>query len=185
VQYLTLLLVWALPQTGLADTHWSTPNKLGLTVAMTATSLTFEHTSMLLGHTTWRSDPTGVIHPHGSLEWRGLTGQEVIPLTVDEQPTRMRFCQTATGHDPVPGDRVIHLYRADDPDAPTSLVLGTAPEHEVLLVSLQPGDTLQLTQVSHTSSGRKMEHISMERAGETLSLSRGGKGAQACYTSAS
>lgn len=185
MQHLLILLALTFSGPSVAATHWTAPNKLGLETAMAAVALPIEQASVLLGQTIWRSDPSGVIHPHGSIEWRGLQGREVLPPTTDNQPTRSRYCQTVDGHDPVPGDRQVHLYRGNDEEAPTTMVLGTAASTEVLLVSLKPGDTLQVTQVTNTTTGRKLEHISLERGGEALSLTRSGKGVEACYASAS
>ena len=68
-----------------------------------------------------------------------------------------------------------------DQDAPPTMVLGTTPAHEVLLVALNPGDTVQVTAVTHTASGQTRELIKLERAGETLELRRQGDGAEACF----
>ena len=168
---------------GLAQTDLlrPAPSKLGLETAMLQAGLPTENASMLVGQTTWRSDPSGMVHRHGSLEWRTLDGQAVIPPSTDHRPTRRHYCHTAPGHDPVPGNRQIHFVTGSDPEAPPTLVLGTTPEHEVLLVDLQPGETVSVVSVTHTGSGKTKERISLDRAGEVLMLRRQGDGAQACF----
>lgn len=158
------------------------PSKLAIETAMVQAGLPTENASLLTGETTWRSDPSGVIHRHGSIEWRTLDGQDVIPRATDEQPTRKRYCHTAPGHDPVPGNREIHFVNGADTEAPPTLVLGTTPSHEVLLVDLQPGETISVLSVTHIHSGKTKERISLDRKGEMLVLRRHGDGAQACFT---
>ena len=156
-------------------------NKMGLEVAMQRAQLAVENASILVGQTIWRSDNSGLIHPHGSLHWRTMQGSDLLESKTDPTPTRQRYCQTTPGHDPVPGDRQIQVMDGGDKDAPPTMVLGTTPSHEVLLVSLNPGDTVQVTAVTHTASGQTREVIRLERAGETLELRREGDGAEACF----
>ena len=156
-------------------------NRMGLEVAMRQAQLAVENASILVGQTIWRSDPSGLIHPHGSLHWRTMQGSDLLEPRTDPTPTRQRYCETTPGHDPVPGDRQIQVMDNGDKDAPPTMVLGTTPSHEVLLVSLNPGDTVQVTAVTHTASGRTHEFIKLERAGESLELRRRGDGAEACF----
>ena len=178
-----IIIIAALLSPGQAQTDLPrpAPSKMGLETAMQQVGLPAENASMLVGQTTWRSDPSGMIHRHGSLEWRTLNGQTVIPLSTDNRPTRRHFCHTAPGHDPVPGNRQIHIVTGSDPEAPPTLVLGTTPNHEVLLVDLQPGETVSVVSVTHTGSGKTKERISLDRSGEVLMLKRQGDGAEACF----
>ena len=156
-------------------------NRLAIEVAMQRAQLAVENASVLVGQTVWRSDTSGLIHPHGSLHWRTMGGSDLLEPVTDPTPTRQRYCQTTPGHDPVPGDRQIQVMGDGDQDAPPTMVLGTTPAHEVLLVALNPGDTVQVTAVTHTASGQTRELIKLERAGETLELRRQGDGAEACF----
>lgn len=156
-------------------------NKMGLEVAMQRAQLAVENASILVGQTIWRSDRTGLIHPHGSLHWRTMEGSDLLEPKTDPSPTRERYCQTTPGHDPVPGDRQIQVMDSADKDAPPTMVLGTTPDNEVLLVSLNPGDTVQVTAVTHVASGQTRELITLKRPGETLELRREGDGAEACF----
>ena len=165
-------------QTGAPEVR---PSKMGLETAMLKAGLAAADASVLVGQTTWRSDPSGQIHRHGSVEWRMLDGQTVIPRSTDEQPTRRSYCHTAPGHDPVPGNRAIHFVTGSDPEAPSTLVLGTTPSREVLLVDLQPGETVSVLSVTHTQTGKTKERILLDRQGEVLSLRREGAGAQVCF----
>ncbi len=156
-------------------------NRLGLEIAMQQAQLAVENASILVGQTIWRSDTTGLIHPHGSLHWQTMQGSDLLAPKTDPTPTRQRYCQTTPGHDPVPGDRQIQIMDGAGKDTPPTLVLGTTPSHEVLLVSLNPGDTVQVVAVTHTVSGQTREIIKLEREGESLELRRLGDGAEACF----
>ena len=183
----TVLFLLSIQSVGLAgDTHAipvaaQVSNKMGLEIAMQQAQLAVENASILVGQTIWRSDPSGLIHPHGSLHWRTMQGSDLLEPKTDPTPTRQRYCQTTPGHDPVPGDRRIQVLEGADRDAPPTMVLGTTPSHEVLLVSLNPGDTVQVTAVTHTTSGQTREIIKLERGGESLELRRQGDGAEACF----
>ncbi len=166
--------------------HTETPRRaattMGVETAMLKAGLPAKNTSVLVGETTWRSDASGTIQRHGSLEWRTLNGEAVIPKSTDQHPTRNQFCHTAPGHDPVPGNREVHFVTGADADYPSTLVLGTTPTNEVLIVDLKPGETLSVLTVTHIQSGKTKERISLDRSDEVLYLRRHGSGAEACFT---
>ncbi len=165
-----------------AETDWEIPNRLGVELALSTTGIAPENVSLVTGSTTWRSDVQGVTHRHGTLEWRKLDGTVVLDPTTDEQPSDKPFCMVLPGHDPVPGGRDVKLFRGTDEHSPPQLILANSKEQESVLVHLQPGDTLEIVEATHKTTGVRSEHLRVTRDGQFLSVTREGKGSKVCYS---
>jgi hypothetical protein len=165
---------------------------LSLDLAMTAAGLEPGDTSVVYGRTLWRASGNGLVLPRITIGWHELSGPAVIPDLQSPRNGSRRFCMPVAGHDPVPGGRVLRLYRSprsnvdplDPVTAQAALVLGTGPDGEVLLGSLRPGEQIQITEAIPIRGGQPQEYLRIERDGKSLSIIRNGDGARVCYDDA-
>jgi len=173
----------------LADVGRSVPNRIATELALQAARIGNSSASIVTGETTWRSDDRGVVNRHGTVSWQVLDGTTVIEPTTDPNPTRSQFCSQVDGHDPVPGERALHLFRSDapDPNFPNpgdqtpSLILGTGDAAEAVFATLKPGDQLNIVEAIRTKDGLRSEHMSIRRGHRTLSITRDGSSTRVCY----
>lgn len=188
-----LFLVWN-PSVRAENQPWGEsarleiPDRISIEAELGELSLSTESASYLGGQTSWSTDPTGQTLAHHSLRWLRLSGEPVIPET---RHTQRDACEEVVGRDPVPGGRVLHLYRSTAADGDVQmnaalaerpgLVLATGADGEVAMVSLRPGDQVLLVDVQHRRTGAHTEHLELHRGTRWLTLSRDGGPPRACY----
>jgi hypothetical protein len=180
----------------LASQGWSEearmliPDRITVELELGELGIPPESASYLGGTTHWKTDESGQTVPQHALRWLRL---ERSPLASDTTaPEQAERCIVATGHDPIPGQRQIHLYRSSlaDKAEHTSAALGAQPgmvlastdQGEVALVTLRPGDQVLHIDVEHNRSGRREEHLELRRGRRLLRLSRDGTSPRACYS---
>ena len=181
------------------EQQWSTelrqsiPDAMAAELALKRAGLQPRQASLVYGRTQWKANETGNVQAHTTLGWRQLIGPEVVEEASAAPGQSKTLCNTLSGHDPIPGGRVVQFYRQapprdDDVDSQRReprFILGTTSEHEVLITALRPGDQLQITEAIPVGGGPVEERMELQRDGRQLSVTRLGHASRVCLNDAS
>ena len=192
------LLLWT--GLGRASQDWvpaarlEIPDRISIETELRHFGLEAESASYLGGQTAWGTAHGGQTVARHSLRWLRLNGEPVLPETAVDAVGGWHHrgqCELILGQDPVPGGRILHLYRSSPFDHDLQMeaalgerpgmVLATGEQGEIAMVSLRPGDQVLLVDVEHRRTGAHAEHLELHRGDRWLTLSRDGGPPRACY----
>lgn len=157
---------------------------LNARTALSAAGQTAESATVVTGQTTWQSDVRGVVHPHKTVDWKTLVGNPVMATATSERPARGRFCQETGNQGGAPGGRTLHLYKQEERDQQAQMILSNNEETPAVFAAIRPGESVQVIEALNSATGERVEHLEIRRSRDSLSLTRGGDGAEICYETA-